>query len=922
MARATAIYTNFTGGQISDSMDGRVDTVIYQNGCKQLENFLVTQQGSAKRRQGLRFINEVKDSTKEVRLIPFEFSEFQTYILEFGDEYVRFYKDGGVILDGGSVYEITSPYTESDLFNIRFAQNKDLMYLVDGAKPIKILSRFSDTSWTLTDLTIENSPLLPEDTTGSGDNVVPNSGFDSSIDGWNDLSARLGDVSWRSDFGSAMDHGLPRSTIARTDPFPLKEPHKPHELEVYVENVIGDGEVSIGSGNGNNTVQNGEFNTDLSNWTIVSGGALWSSTNGGGCRLYNGVIRQTLTLDDETKIHEFQISTYYAGPSNTCSVKIGSTPGGSDILASTPINIDGFVKAFTLIEVATPSTTPVYIDITGNDVIIDDVGFAIKNVDDILTTTTLSNGLNSIPVDAPNVDNVVIAITTDAAKSIIIGKITLSIAPVFLKLVSSGGYSKGTEMTLTAQNGDVFEEGHVGATFKLIDDTTPSSTDAAQVKILSFTDSRNVQVVALENIPSSLQNNQTNRWQEGAWSGIQGYPSIITFFEQRLVLASTTLSPQTLWFSVSAIYNDFDIGTAQEDESFEREIASAKLNTIQWIAEAKDVLVVGTTGGEFIMSGGGENDGFTPSNVMLRKQTSYGSAFVLPINADGNILFTQRNARIMRVFGYTLERDGYLGDDATIYSDDILGTGIKEMAYQGKKSRAVWAVLNDGDIANLTYEPMQQIKAWSKQTTDGDFESVAVISGDDADEIWVVVNRTIDGDTVRYIERFEPETEDAFMVDSGLEYSGASTSTISGLDHLEGETVDVLNGGVAETQKTVSSGEITLDNPATSAIVGLPYISDLQTRRAEVASQNGPAQGKPKTIYKMIGRFSKTLGGKYSVDGENFYDLELGDSEFSADKEIMMPNGWDRYGDIYMRQDSPYPMNIQLIHLMVNTNDL
>lgn len=805
MARATAIYTNFTGGQISDSMDGRVDTIIYQNGCKQLENFLVTQQGSAKRRQGLRFINEVKDSTKAVRLIPFEFSEFQTYVLEFGENYIRFYKDGGIILDGAVPYQISTIYTEDDIFNIRFAQNKDLLYMVDGNNIPQVLSRLSDTNWNIQDVIFLGGPFLSLNTAKDGGDKITNGDFTDVgsgevFDGWADISIGSSSIGRRIIFGG----------IGGNIPFPQ------NEMQFYV--VAGDA----------------------------------------------AIAEQIVGVDSISQSFLF-IMQILAG---SATIKIGTSSGADDVLPATVVTYS-LGNSYKYINVPPPGVTTLYLQISST-------------------------------INGTYIDNV-----------------SLKAVGVKLKLVSTSGYTQGSIMELQADASGVFNVDHVSSLWKLID-----GTNSVIVRCLSYIDDTTLQVQAMEAVPTALQNIFTDEWQEGAWNMVQGYPRIITFFEQRLVLASTLLSPQTIWFSVSGVYDDFDTGTAQEDEAFERQIASAKLNTIQWIAEAKDVLVIGTTGGEFIMTGGGDNNGFTPANVMLRKHRNYGSAFIAPVNAEGNILFAQRNARILRVFGYTLEQDGYSGDDATVYADDILSIGIKEMAYQSKKSRAIWCVLNDGDIANLTYEPSQQIRAWSKQITDGDFESVAVICGDDADEVWVVVKRNIDGSDVRYIERFEPETEDVFMVDSGLEYSGVSVSTVSGLEHLEGETVDVVNGGVAETQKTVASGEITLDNPTTSAIVGLPYVSDLRTRRAEVASQNGPAQGKPKTIYKSITRFSKTLGGKYSVDGTNFYDLELGTSEFSADKEIMMPNGWDRYGDIYMRQDSPYPMNIQLIHLMVNTNDL
>ena len=85
--------------------------------------------GSAARRSGTQFVAEVKDSTKQTRLIPFEFSTTQTYILEFGNQYIRFYKDDGQILSSGTPYEISSPYLEAELFDIKFAQSADVMYI-------------------------------------------------------------------------------------------------------------------------------------------------------------------------------------------------------------------------------------------------------------------------------------------------------------------------------------------------------------------------------------------------------------------------------------------------------------------------------------------------------------------------------------------------------------------------------------------------------------------------------------------------------------------------------------------------------------------------------------------------------------------------------------------------------------------------
>ena len=160
MARVAVQLTNFTGGELSPRLDGRNDLQKYSTGCKTLENMIIFPHGSAARRSGTQFVAEVKDSTKETRLIPFEFSTTQTYILEFGNQYIRFYKDDGQILSSGSPYEISSPYLEAELFDIKFAQSADVMYICHPNHAARKLARTGHTSWTLTEVDFQNGPFM------------------------------------------------------------------------------------------------------------------------------------------------------------------------------------------------------------------------------------------------------------------------------------------------------------------------------------------------------------------------------------------------------------------------------------------------------------------------------------------------------------------------------------------------------------------------------------------------------------------------------------------------------------------------------------------------------------------------------------------------------------------------------------------
>ena len=165
MARVAVELTNFTGGELSPRLDGRTDLSKYSSSCSTLENLVVYPHGSAARRPGSTFIAEVKTSSAKTRLIPFEFSTTQTYMLEFGNQYMRVYKDKGQVLDSGSAFEISTPYLTAELFDIKFAQSADVMYITHPSHPVKKLSRTGHTSWTLVSCSFTKGPMQDANTT-------------------------------------------------------------------------------------------------------------------------------------------------------------------------------------------------------------------------------------------------------------------------------------------------------------------------------------------------------------------------------------------------------------------------------------------------------------------------------------------------------------------------------------------------------------------------------------------------------------------------------------------------------------------------------------------------------------------------------------------------------------------------------------
>ena len=428
-----------------------------------------------------------------------------------------------------------------------------------------------------------------------------------------------------------------------------------------------------------------------------------------------------------------------------------------------------------------------------------------------------------------------------------------------------------------------------------------------------------------------------------ALTGTDNYPSVVSFFEQRLVFGATNNNPQTLWFSKSADYLNFTTGTA-DDNALIYTIASNKVNAIRYLSATR-ILNIGTSGGEYVLTT--TNSGpVTPTSTVIRKYSNYGCIDSEVVQVADVTLFAQRGARKVREFRYIGEVDvaGYAAPDITILAEHLTEGGIQEFAYQQEPESIIWARRTDGTLLGLTYRREEEIVAWHKHVIGGSFnggqavvESIITLPTDSGeDELYMIVKRTINGTTKRYVEvmktfDFGGDTTAAFFVDSGLVYAGSATTTLSGLYHLEGETMSVLANGATHADKVVSDGGIGLDFSATSGAVGFGYTSEMQTLRLEAGSSDGTSQGKPKRIHDITVRFHETVGAEVGTDSANadrifFRDSSMNMDEavplFTGDKEIEFAGGFTDGDRIYVRQSQPLPMTVLALYPRMNTFDL
>ena len=410
------------------------------------------------------------------------------------------------------------------------------------------------------------------------------------------------------------------------------------------------------------------------------------------------------------------------------------------------------------------------------------------------------------------------------------------------------------------------------------------------------------------------------------WDATNGYPRTVSFYEQRLFFAGTSANPQTIWGSQTADYENFDQGTGLDDQSMEYAIATNRVNVIRWLQPSRD-LIVGTGGGEFKI-GRPSGEPLTPSNIMITQQTTYGSWTAPPIQVGSSILFVQRARRKLREFGYNFQNDAYIAPDMTLLSEHITEGYLQDAEYQQEPDSIVWACTADGKLLSMTYERPEDVVAWSRHSiggADSKVESVTVITTATSDQVWLLISRTIGGVTKKYVEYLDPEIN----VDSGLTgtVSGAS-ATISGLSHLEGETVKVVVNGAVFPDQVVNGGAVTPSIPDSwgnvNVEVGLSYTSTLKTMRAEVGSQAGKAQGRKKRWNEVQVRLLNSTGVTINGDSMSFRTsadaMDEGLGLFSGDVKVTNL-GWDRDGYIEVKQEQPLPMTILGIHGTLNTVD-
>ena len=410
------------------------------------------------------------------------------------------------------------------------------------------------------------------------------------------------------------------------------------------------------------------------------------------------------------------------------------------------------------------------------------------------------------------------------------------------------------------------------------------------------------------------------------FDGSGNMPSVVNYYQQRQVFANTQNEPQTTYTTRTNQANSLRTSSpVRDDDAVTFTIAASQVNEIRHIVSLGSMLLL-TSGGEWQVTEGRDRV-LTPSSVGVRIQSYNGASKVRPTVINNTVLYVQDKGARVRDLKFNFSDDGYLGNDLSLLAEHLFeGRTVVDMVYADEPYGILWCVMNDGGMLGLTYLQEQQVWGWHQHATDGQFLSVTSVSESGRDTVYAVVERTVEGQPKRYVERLEDrefsDPADAFYLDSGLSYSGTPVTTLSNLNHLEGRTVDALVDGNVVKGLTVTSGSVTVPRAGSKIHIGLPYTCTIETLDIDTPDVVNPLKQRRLSVSRVDVVFESTRGGHVGpIKGDGSKPLSEIKPRFNSDgygtlplrsytADIRIEPDWNKGGAIRIEQRDPLPMTI------------
>lgn len=373
------------------------------------------------------------------------------------------------------------------------------------------------------------------------------------------------------------------------------------------------------------------------------------------------------------------------------------------------------------------------------------------------------------------------------------------------------------------------------------------------------------------------------------------YPAAVTFHNRRMFLGRTLRRPATLFGSQTDDLFNFDKSRPlRATDSIEINMLGRRINAIRHLVSMADLIVL-TTDGLFSMKGSPEL-GLTPTSIQSKTEGYQGAGNARPEIVNDVGFYTTARDEAIRTLGYAFERDGYRGNDVTVFARHFFsGFKVVAMAWCAQPSSVLYVLRNDGKIVALTWEAEQEVWGWTLLYTQGSVESICSVSEQGRDVLYLVVNRTIGGQTHRYVERLTnphwidenwTDQAQAVIMDSAVTYSGEPTKGLRNVWWLEGEEVAVLADGLVQHGRSIENGRLTpeLLEPASVITIGKAYDAYAWTLPLVVTGNSGTTKGRKQAASNAVLEVINTRGLKIApnhIEPENFATM----------KDMILPPG-------------------------------
>ena len=963
------IINNFSKGELSSRMEGRVDIQGYYNGCKIMRNCIMVAQGGAEKRPGTIYLGEVYNPGQgtEAKLIPFEVNDTEIYILEVGHHVTR-------VWDVQEKELIQDPNRRLLTYNGGTGLTPVLGEVITGSTSsaygeiYRITSGSDGVSGSFILEIVTGGPFKDdEELTGSADFVAVADGAEIETD----LILR---TPYTSDDVSAIQYATTEGQIffahsgypfqyieKKDDEFVLTQMN--YEIDLWEAKEYTKGQVTFYDGSYYKAIMDtGEDSPEVGEWSKLDGHI--GATPSGDIEEWKGGDFST----DDIILYEgkiYQAKRNYSGD-ETCWPEIeiqeyawvsGSEESEWVWHWDRRCITEKFWVCWNRLD---------YVDYIDEKYARDTV--QVKN------RWFISVGLG---------------------------------AWVYYTLVKK-------EITSSKDNDPYWGDSLTGV---------PGGTGTKEIKEFADDGEYDIDEVVYTDtygMYKCLANGTTSapgevvEWElinnNPFFSVENDYPASVAFMDRRLYLGGTLHHPQTFYGSKIGQYNNFDKGI-DDDDAFSFTIAAERSSRIKWMV-GQDNLIVGTTSSEWLITGG--DQGITPTNVRVLKQSAYGSAYNQAIFVADSLLFYQKGGRKLREYMYSNDNKAYLANDLSFFADHITSPGIDESSYQQNPDSILWNTKINGGLVGLTYDRLNQIAGWHRHDTEGEFESVVAIDGrGPEDELWFIIRRRVDGEYKRYVEYMAPRlnssTTDMIFSDSAsvfvsgkvfsltaitysitsieVAYTGTEgiangdsikiyntdsplfdmqifqvenlsqgedtgtfdlqknsetfivtsfdtitdgnfsivTDTITGLDHLIGKTVDIIGDNayfpsqeVVEDVDGAGGVGVILATPCNRVICGLNYVMLLQPQSIEL---QGTLAAK-RRISKVTLKLYNTLGGFVGSDLEHIEELRFRSTAlpfgkppglFTGTKDITVDAPSEQEANIIIQHNQPLPMTVLAI---------